>query len=497
MSSTDKVIMPQTAAEWARLINEGPFDTTDGDREWQCRGCKDPISVDHGCEPTALCGMCSVEAAIVLAAAINPVTHLRVQEALTAAEKAHEDVRQVLRGHGHERMAPLAREVQSRIAQLSEANDGWFKKAGRAEERANRARVVRDEALAAVADKAWPFLRDHILGADGAKNLHEAADRALRGVRISNRSEVLKRMVVFVAACRTGDEKARVALLDKARDLIEEGREHAERTANAVAEWETTEPGSDVRAGAKLSNAASDAVEHIRDLAAALEVAATQAQLREKAVEIAVEGFRVQLASMQERLTSWRLVFEQGAEAYSRGVRFLDCPYPDERSVPWLRGWESARDVATIEAVERERDAASARAEETRRGLEELLAKVEADGAQEQAERAAIREAFEGLRARLNVAEARPSVETCKAERAAGNGGCGACALCCREAIERAETAEAGLAEVRRVVEEHDGEDPIPMVLPTIADEVRARLAAADRKAREAERERDAANAKT
>ena len=389
MSSTDKVIMPQTAAEWARLINEGPFDTTDGDREWQCRGCKDPISVDHGCEPTALCGMCSVEAAIVLAAAINPVTHLRVQEALTAAEKAHEDVRQVLRGHGHERMAPLAREVQSRIAQLSEANDGWFKKAGRAEERANRARVVRDEALAAVADKAWPFLRDHILGADGAKNLHGAAERALRGVRISNRSEVLKRMVVFVAACHAEDEKARVALLDKARDLIEEGREHAERTANAVAEWETTEPGSDVRAGAKLSNAASDAVEHIRDLTAALEVSAMQAQLREKAIEIAVEGFRAQLASMQER---------------------------------------------------------------------------------------------------LNVAEARPSVETCKAERAAGNGGCGACALCCREAIERAETAEAGLAEVRRVVEEHDGEDPIPMVLPTIADEVRARFAAADRKALEVAR---------
>ena len=375
-------LAPRLLAALDKLVDGGPapaeldallFAVKDEPAATEC-ACR-PKCLDAD-PPDRLCGGClvrrlasAVEALrSALHAAINPVAHRRVHEALIAAEKAQEDVREVLRGRGHERMAPLAREVQTRINQLIEANDGWFKKAGRAEERANRARVVRDKALAAVADKAWPFLRDHILGADGAKNLHDAAERALRGVRVSHRAEVLKRMVAFVAACRTDDEKARAALLEKAGELIEDGREHAERVANAVAEWETTEPGSDARAGAKLSNVASDAVEHIRDLATALEVAATQAHLREKAVEIAVEGFRVQLALMGER---------------------------------------------------------------------------------------------------LNAANA------------------------------RADAAEAGLAAVRRVVEEHDGEDPIPMVLPTIADEVRARLAAADQKAREAERERDAANAKT
>lgn len=451
MSSTDKAITPQTAAEWARLINEGPFDTTDGDREWQCRGCKDPISVDHDCEPTALCGMCSVEAAIVLAAERDGF-----REAWSATLGVD-----------------LLRQLFTKPHALGEEGRG-------------------------------PWIRLHA----GA---YELAPRLLAALDKVTQSEDVARLVV--------DAQRAIGWIDYAASVARDGERWNE--------------------AAGLGSARTAVME----LVATLDVTATQAQLREKAVEFVIEGTRVQLSALQERLNvanaraeeagrglvellakvdadaeqeraeresikramealrerlaSWRLVFEQGAEAYSRGVRFLDCPYQDERSAPWLRGWESARDVATIEAVERERDAASARAEETRRGLEELLAKVEADGAQEQAERAAIREAFEGLRARLDVAEARPSVETCKAERAAGNGGCGACALCCREAIERAETAEAGLAEVRRVVEEHDGEDPIPMVLPTIADEVRARLAAADRKAREAERERDAANAKT
>jgi len=313
-----------------------------------------------------------------------------VGSALAEAQREQRDVREVLRGHGHERMAPLAREVQTRINQLLEANDGWFKKAGKAEERAGRARVVRDEALAAVADRAWPFLRDHILGADGAKNIHDAADRALRGVRVSHRAEVLKRMVAFVAACRAEDEKARAAALpaDVAALLEEARRLAAEKNASGLPKpvrwvaltkmWSESKPSFCMWCGAAAAKAPGEKADHKSDcpgmdaitveervdrfralavaLAASLEVTATQAQLREKAVEIAVEGFRRQLASMQER---------------------------------------------------------------------------------------------------LNAANA------------------------------RADAAEAGLAAVRRVVEEHDGEDPIPMVLPTIADEVRARLAAADRKALE------------
>lgn len=48
----------------------------------------------------------------------------------------------------------------------------------------------------------------------------------------------------------------------------------------------------------------------------------------------------------------------------------------------------------------------------------------------------------ERLRSALKAAEARPCVEHCQEERAAGNGGCGACALCVGEWRHRAELAE-------------------------------------------------------
>lgn len=46
--------------------------------------------------------------------------------------------------------------------------------------------------------------------------------------------------------------------------------------------------------------------------------------------------------------------------------------------------------------------------------------------------------------------------------------------------------AAGDLDAVRRVIEEHDADDPIPWLLPTLADEVRERLAAACRAARAA-----------
>ena len=57
----------------------------------------------------------------------------------------------------------------------------------------------------------------------------------------------------------------------------------------------------------------------------------------------------------------------------------------------------------------------------------------------------------DALKAKLEIAEARPCVEICQEERAKGNGGCGACALCCKEWREKAEQTYPELAEANAV----------------------------------------------
>jgi ribosome modulation factor len=45
--------------------------------------------------------------------------------------------------------------------------------------------------------------------------------------------------------------------------------------------------------------------------------------------------------------------FQDGLDAYGRGVTRRDCPFPegDNRRETWLDGWDEAKDAATNEEV--------------------------------------------------------------------------------------------------------------------------------------------------